>query len=86
MASKTVNGISEWRGYVTATLQAIEKAVARVDANVAAMCARVDCHETDIAVLKDQRATARLSNGARGVIISSFILAAASIAVALIKR
>ena len=87
MPPKSGNGfkIAEWRGEVTATLKAIQDRVERVDANVVAICAKVDCHETDIAVLKEQGANNKLSWGARGVIAASLIAAVGAIAVEILR-
>ena len=71
-------GAAEWRGKVGEKLEQMESLMA-------AVCAKVDTHDKTLAVLEDRGVRSQLSWGAKAAIISSLIIALASIATAIIK-
>jgi hypothetical protein len=75
---------AEWRGRLGATVEGIERDLAKLGANVTALCAKVDVHETALAVVQDRMNNTQLGARARAAITAALILAAASIAVAII--
>jgi len=68
---------AEWRGK-------IGEKIDRLETLVTAICAKVDTHDKDLAILQDRDTRTRLGSRARAIIAAAIITSAASIFIALL--